>query len=81
MTGVYNLLGGFVQSSMPLPEDRRVRLTALNEFVFDTRERIVNQIEVKGRDLETAINIIHAHERVDLLKNLLETWINEWYKS
>jgi len=79
LTAVFNTLGKFIGESESLEEKRKSKLLALNEFVYDTRDGIVTQVEVNLRTLEEAVSISHTYERLDLIKEVLDLSINDWY--
>jgi len=80
LTGIYNMLGGFIQSSKALSADRRAKLTAFNQSIFDLRNAIVTQIEINRKDFKTAVEMANADERLKLCEEALEAKIDEWYK-
>lgn len=76
----YNRMPAFLEGS-GLSEDNKRRLIAVADFVFDTREGLMQGMEVKRLDLEQTIKQYHLREKLELLGEYMGNCISAWYQG
>ena len=78
----YNQMQGFLaDSTLPKIGAPRSTLIATSEFVHDTRERLVECMEIRRLGLEETIKFYHLYERLETLQGNIGIILDRWYKG
>ena len=69
LRGVYNVIAEILEKSQ-LQEPARTRISGLNAVIFDTRNTLVEQIEVVRRSIPEAVSVASTYEKLKVIDDL-----------
>ncbi len=80
LRAIFNGIGWLVYTTPYLTGEGKKKLTGLNESVFKIRDGLVDKVEVHHIGLSKVVDGNKIYDRLEANKELLEKYINDWYK-